>query len=158
MKKETKKTEARTARKKEPAAKKTPAAPRQAAAAKKSPATPEQAAAAKKSPATPEQEPVIGLKKQYTGEAGCKVTFNLPKEAASGAEKVNVVGDFNGWDAAATPMKKLQDGSFTQTIQLQKGAAYRFKYLIDGNRWENDWHADRYEPNAFASEDSVVVV
>lgn len=145
MKKETKKTEARTARKKEPAAKKTPAAPRQAAAQKKPPAAPRQEAAA-------------GLKKQYTGEAGCKVTFNLPKEAASGAEKVNVVGDFNGWDAAATPMKKLQDGSFTQTIQLKKGAAYRFKYLIDGNRWENDWNADRYEPNAFASEDSVVVV
>ncbi len=32
------------------------------------------------------------------------------------------------------------------------------KYLLDGERWENDWAADGYVPNPFASEDSVVEV
>jgi hypothetical protein len=34
----------------------------------------------------------------------------------------------------------------------------RFRYCIDGVKWENDWCADKYEPNPFGSYDSVVVV
>jgi hypothetical protein len=41
---------------------------------------------------------------------------------------------------------------------LETGREYRFKYLIDGKRWENDWHADRYEPNIYGTDDSVVVI
>jgi hypothetical protein len=26
---------------------------------------------------------------------------------------------------------------------------------VDGERWENDWAADAYAPNAFGTEDSV---
>jgi hypothetical protein len=35
---------------------------------------------------------------------------------------------------------------------------YKFRYLIDDSRWENDWNADRYIPNSFGSEDSLVIV
>jgi hypothetical protein len=34
----------------------------------------------------------------------------------------------------------------------------RFRYLLDGERWENDWTADAYVPNSFGSDDSVVEV
>lgn len=99
------------------------------------------------------------IKKQYLkGKRECNVTFRLPVTAAGNALTVTVVGDFNGWDTGATPMKKLKDGSFSVTVKLPADKDYRFKYLIDGSRWENDWHADRYEPNAFSSEDSVVAV
>jgi len=30
--------------------------------------------------------------------------------------------------------------------------------LLDGERWENAWQADWYEPNAFGSTNSVVIV
>jgi hypothetical protein len=55
-------------------------------------------------------------------------------------------------------MRKLKDGTFSVTVKLEPGRAYRFRYLIDGTRWENDWRADRYEPNSFGGDDSVVVV
>lgn len=101
---------------------------------------------------------VVGLKKQYLkSKPVCKITFRLPREAAPDARSVSLVGDFNGWVAGATPMKRLRDGSFSATVELQNGRDYRFRYLIDGGRWENDWRADRYEPNSFGSEDSVVV-
>lgn len=88
-----------------------------------------------------------------------KVTFRLPPEAAPKARKVNLVGEFNGWNETATPMKKLKNGSFTATLDLEVGQSYRFRYLIDGKTWENDWDAQRYEPAPFdGTENSVVEV
>jgi hypothetical protein len=49
-------------------------------------------------------------------------------------------------------------GSFSVTISLKPGNEYRFRYLVDSERWENDWEADKYLPNEFGTEDSVVVV
>lgn len=101
----------------------------------------------------------MGLKKQYlkTGLA-CKVTFSLPKEGVGSANAVNVVGDFNNWKKSATPMKRLKNGTFTVTIALERNREYQFRYLLDGQRWENDWKADKYVHNDYGSENSVVIV
>lgn len=101
----------------------------------------------------------VGIKKQYLKSSStCKATFTLPKDAAPEAQSVAIVGDFNNWDREATPMKRLKNGDFTVTLELQRDREYRFRYLIDGSRWENDWHADRYERNRYGDDDSVVVV
>ncbi|HXF75608.1 MAG TPA: isoamylase early set domain-containing protein [Methylomirabilota bacterium] len=101
----------------------------------------------------------MSLKKQYLKKsAACKVTFSLPKEAAGSATNVHLVGDFNGWDQKTTPMKRLKNGSFTTTLTLAPNREYRFRYLVDNDRWENDWAADKYVPNVHGSDDSVVVV
>ena len=42
------------------------------------------------------------------------------------------------------------------TVGLDAGRAYRFRYLLDGQRWDNDWAADVYLPNDFGGDDSVV--
>jgi hypothetical protein len=42
------------------------------------------------------------------------------------------------------------------TVDLAAGRAYRFRYLLDGQRWDNDWAADAYVPNSFGGDDSVV--
>lgn len=99
----------------------------------------------------------IGVKKQYlkTGNV-CNVTFRLPQEAAPDAAVVTVVGEFNGWSLSDTPMKKLKNGSYTATVKLPCGNEYKFRYLIDSIRWENDWCADEYMPNVFGGEDSVI--
>lgn len=100
-----------------------------------------------------------GIRKQYLKSNGsCKVTFRLPKEAAQGARSVTIAGDFNDWDATKTPLKRLKNGEFKLTMELPRDREYRFKYLIDSERWENDWHADKYVPNSFGNEDSVVIV
>ena len=97
------------------------------------------------------------LKKSYTKTGNiCRVTFKLPAEV--NAETAALCGEFNDWDATASPMKRLKDGSFSATASLDAGRSYRFRYWLDGERWENDWEADGYEPNEFGSEDSVVSV
>lgn len=99
------------------------------------------------------------IKKQYLkSRHTCKVTLYLPKEAAPEAKKVTVAGDFNNWDTENIPMKRLRNGNFTISIELDKDRAYHFRYLIDGSRWENDWCADRYTPNPYGCDNSVVVI
>lgn len=96
------------------------------------------------------------LKKQYLKTKNvCKVTFSLP--AAVQGETVFLVGDFNNWDEKATPMKRQKDGSFTTVLELEKGREYQFRYLVNGTEWHNDWEADRYVPNPFSGDNSVVV-
>jgi 1,4-alpha-glucan branching enzyme len=99
------------------------------------------------------------LQKKYVKKSrSCKVTFRLPKEAAPNASMVTIVGDFNDWKITETKMTKLKNGDFKATVELPCNREYRFRYLVDSNRWENDWFADRYIPNQFGGEDSVVIV
>jgi 1,4-alpha-glucan branching enzyme len=88
----------------------------------------------------------MSLKKKYLkSKPLCKVTFNLPEKNVNGAKRVSLLGDFNDWNARkATDMRKLKDGSFTRTLDLEVGKSYQFRYLVDGERWINDPQADRY--------------
>lgn len=83
-----------------------------------------------------------------------KVTFSLPAEA--GAETACLCGDFNEWDKESHPMNREKDGGFLLTLDLEAGRHYHFRYFLDGERWENDWEADAYVPNAFGGDDSVL--
>ena len=67
-------------------------------------------------------------------------------------------GEFNGWDPKVNPMKAHKDGSFSTTVSLKPGQEYRFRYLLDGERWENDWDADAYLNNPYGTQDSIVGV
>ncbi|MEZ0361493.1 MAG: isoamylase early set domain-containing protein [Hydrogenobacter sp.] len=92
------------------------------------------------------------LKKSYIEKQGiCVVTFNVRFD---GASKVELVGEWNGWTPEV--MNKKRDGSFWLMKRLRSGREYRFKYLIDGNAWENDPYADGYVPNPFGTTDSLV--
>jgi 1,4-alpha-glucan branching enzyme len=84
-----------------------------------------------------------------------KVTFSLPKDVQ--AEEVAVCGDFNGWDGTAHPMRKYKDGHFAVSINLAAGE-YRYRFLLDGEKWENDWEAEAYAPNPYGGEDSIIKV
>jgi 1,4-alpha-glucan branching enzyme len=95
------------------------------------------------------------IKKNYSKERqSCRVTFELPPEV--NAQTACVCGEFNDWDVLANPMRHRKNGSFTLVIPLKPGRSYRFRYLLDDIRWENDWTADSYVPNVFGSDDSVV--
>lgn len=100
----------------------------------------------------------MSIKKQYLkSRPVCKVTLRISKEAAKDAATVHVVGDFNEWQADATPMKALKSGDFTCTLELSTDrAAYEFRYLLDNKQWENDWEADAYVPNTMMTENSVI--
>ena len=84
------------------------------------------------------------------------VTFTLPGEV--GAGNVALCGDFNGWSADNIALQRGSDGAWQVTVPLEPGHSYRYRYLLDGERWENSWHAERYEPNPFGSTNSVVTI
>ena len=97
------------------------------------------------------------LKKQYAKDKKtCKVMFVLSDQV--NAETVHLHGDFTKWEKAPVKMKRYKDGNFKVSVTLKSGKQYRFRYQLDGERWENDWEADTYIPNEFGTEDSVVEV
>jgi len=101
----------------------------------------------------------LGIKKEYLkSKKTCKVTFRLPRIAAPKARDVCIVGDFNGWNIYANPMKRLKTGDYTITLELELGREYQFRYLIDGSKWENDWNADKYVRSPFGDSDNSVIV
>ncbi len=109
-----------------------------------------------KVPPTPEVK-ARGIEKKFLkSRPVCRVTFTLPSAAAPDAEMVCIMGEFNHWSRDANPMKRRKNKDFSVTLDLEKGRSYRFRYLIDGRKFENDWAADRYEPNPYGGEDSVV--
>lgn len=100
----------------------------------------------------------MSFKKTYLkSKPVCKVTFKLTKEEANNAKSVHLVGDFNDWDKEQLPMKKLKNGSFTSTLNLETEHKYQFRYLLDKESWENDWQADSYEPSPVSYEDNSVI-
>lgn len=97
------------------------------------------------------------LKKNYSSTRNyCRVTFKAPSEF--NAEKAFLCGDFNNWATDAHPMRRLKDGGFSVTVSLAAPQTYRFRYFLDGVRWENDPEADDYVTNDYGSDDSVVKV
>ena len=54
-------------------------------------------------------------------------------------------------------MKKLKNGSFTAAIKLNCGESYQFRYLVDGDSWQNDWEADDYFPTHYGDCDNSIV-
>jgi 1,4-alpha-glucan branching enzyme len=98
---------------------------------------------------------VVTAMVETTGDSNGQVltTFRLPNVVV--ADQACVVGDFNDWSHTANPMEREHD-EFVVRIALSPGKAYRFRYLLDGDRWENDWAADAYARNEFGGDDSVI--
>jgi 1,4-alpha-glucan branching enzyme len=83
-----------------------------------------------------------------------RVTFTIDPQV--GAQAAAVCGEWNDWSAGADVMRRDAEGGFSVTVDLNAGRAYRFRYLLDGQRWDNDWAADAYVRNDFGGDDSVV--
>ncbi len=99
------------------------------------------------------------FKKQYLADnKTCKVSFSIDHGAAEAAESVSLVGEFNGWNDEANPMKRRKKGGFATAVKLPCGDSYQFRYVIDGSIWENDAEADGYVSSPFGSDNSVVEV
>lgn len=95
--------------------------------------------------------------KQYlpSGEA-CRVSFFLPLAAAGEGADVRLLGEINHWDwDRGVPLQRTTDGYRTE-LELAGGRDYEFRFLIDNNRWENQWDADAYVPTPFGVDNFVV--
>jgi len=55
-------------------------------------------------------------------------------------------------------MKRTQEGAFEASVKLDAGKEFHFRYLLDGERWDNDWHADKYSQSPFLDAENGVVI
>lgn len=94
---------------------------------------------------------MINLKRQT--RKSVKVTFSIPIEEVNG--KASVVGDFNGWDPLANPLRKRGD-VMQASVTLPAGSRHAFRYLADGGRWIDPCDAHGYEPNSYGSSNAVL--
>jgi 1,4-alpha-glucan branching enzyme len=42
-----------------------------------------------------------------------------------------LVGDFNGWNGSATPMRRMPDGRWFASLELHHGH-HRYLFMVDG--------------------------
>lgn len=97
---------------------------------------------------------MIKKKVSPTGRS-VRVTFELPSAVAD--SEVAVVGSFTDWEPEIMTYIKTRD-VWKTGVSLEPGETHEFRYLIDGEEWRNDEDADRYVPNPYFSENSVVEV
>jgi hypothetical protein len=80
--------------------------------------------------------------------------FVLPARAAA---SVAVIGQFNDWDAAATPLQRRADGTWEVLVPLAPGR-YEYAFVVDGVRVIADPSAPLAEASDFEVPNSVVFV
>lgn len=101
--------------------------------------------------ATSTVAPTVGVAEQLPVQT---VQFVLRAPRAS---SVTLVGDFNDWDTASTPMQKAAGDLWTITIPLTAGR-YTYTFIVDGKRWVADPSAPRAPADEFGQPSSVVTV
>jgi hypothetical protein len=77
---------------------------------------------------------------------------------APNASRVALVGDFNAWDPAATPLVRQGDGSVWSTRVTLSPGRHVYSFVLDGTRWVSDPQAPLEPANEFGFRNSVVVV
>lgn len=72
------------------------------------------------------------------------------------ARSVALVGDFNGWDPAATPLQRV-GGRWMVALPLPRGR-HVYGFVVDGSNWVPDPAAPRDPGDDFGGTNSVVFV
>lgn len=74
------------------------------------------------------------------------------------ASRVSLVGEFNGWDASATPMRLTNDrGTWSVSVPLSPGR-HVYSFVVDDSTWVPDPQAPLSPERWFGERNSVIVV
>jgi predicted carbohydrate-binding protein with CBM48 len=74
------------------------------------------------------------------------------------ANAVSLVGDFNGWNSAATPMRPTaRPGVWSVTLPLAEGR-HLYAYIVNGSQWMADPTAPIASDDGFGHKNSVILV
>ena len=74
------------------------------------------------------------------------------------AQSVTVAGDFNDWDAEATPLRDTDgDGVWTGLIALRPGM-HKYMFVVNGEQWVTDPEAERYVDDGFGNRNAVIAI
>ena len=98
--------------------------------------------------------PRAGAALSGRAESGQAVQFVLVLPRAS---QVSLVGDFNDWDPAATPLRQSSEGVWSVVATLPPGR-HLYAFVVDGARWIADPEAPRAPDDDFGAPNSVRLV
>ncbi|MCB0022541.1 MAG: isoamylase early set domain-containing protein [Caldilinea sp.] len=96
------------------------------------------------------------IKREDSGKNKVKVTFVMPYEEGQAA--ISVLGDFNDWDPAKTKLIKRRNSTCSNSVVLEAGQRYRFRYYTADGNWINDPEADGYEASEHGSENCILAL
>jgi len=100
--------------------------------------------------------PAAAAGAQALGDARTRVAHVQFVFVAPQARRVAVVGDFNDWDAAATPLQSA-GGVWSGQVDVPFGR-HDYAFVVDGERWMRDPNAPQAPADEFGSGYSVLVV
>ncbi len=83
-----------------------------------------------------------------------RVTFSVP--ASLWVDSIYLVGDFNEWDRARTPLRKDEE-RWSVSLLLERGRAYTYRYLVDLHEWMSDWNADGFSVGQDGTSSSIII-
>lgn len=91
-----------------------------------------------------------------TDDASARVAVEFTFDAK--AERVSLVGDFNGWSADSTPMTRLGNSDvWVATVPIAPGR-HVYAFVVDGVRWERDPSRPAAPDDDFGKPGSVIMV
>ena len=100
-------------------------------------------------------QPVAATASREAQEAPVAVQFVLD---ATRAKSVAVVGDFNAWDGAATPLvRDSASGVWSAVVAVPPGR-HVYAFLVDGKTWTLDPRAPKTTDSDYGTEQSVMIV
>ena len=71
---------------------------------------------------------------------------------------IPIVGDFNDWDARATPMQRSGSGGVWSVVVPLEPGRHVYAFVVDGKQWVADVDAPRAPENEFGIPKSIVMV
>jgi len=97
----------------------------------------------------------VAVSRRDLQEVPVSVQFVLD---ARRAKSVAVVGDFNNWDKAATPLERdSASGVWSALVKVPPGR-HVYAFLVDGSVWTLDPNAPRAKDSDYGTEQSVMIV
>lgn len=74
------------------------------------------------------------------------------------AKSVSLVGDFNSWNTALTPLRKDESGLWLAEVEAPKAGNYQYKFIVDGSRWLEDPSNGMKVPDNYGGLNSVLAI
>ena len=74
------------------------------------------------------------------------------------AESVSLVGDFNGWNKTAMPLRRDGSGLWLTEIEAPKVGRHAYKFVVNGQRWIEDPSNGMKVPDNYGGLNSVLVI
>jgi hypothetical protein len=107
-----------------------------------------------RTPRVVEADPPAPVTKGVASERdGVKFVLVAPQAA-----RVSLVGDFNNWDPAATPMERTPTGGTWSVVIPLSAGRHEYAFVVDGKQWLPDPSAPLAPVDGLGVPNSVVLV